>query len=145
MPNKVRPPGGDGGPRQEIEKEAAQPNNRSTEPTQEPRSSGECLPDWLRRHVGPGRDWTPPAPAPNRLATPKNDNWRHLWDASCAPSPSGTWPTSFTSLCALSSAAPAFAASRTSTPEKRVSRRGLAHRPANTPAQVNERKSKHEL
>jgi hypothetical protein len=44
MRNKVRPAGGDGGPRQEIEKEAAQPNNQSTEPMQEPRSSGECLP-----------------------------------------------------------------------------------------------------
>jgi hypothetical protein len=44
MPNKVRPAGGDGEPRQEIEKEASQPNNQSTEPTQEPRSSGECLP-----------------------------------------------------------------------------------------------------
>jgi hypothetical protein len=49
---------------------------------------GERL-DWLRRHVGPlGRDWTPPAPAPRRLAKPKDDNWRHLWDE--ARTPTGT-------------------------------------------------------
>jgi hypothetical protein len=44
MRNKARPAGGDGGPRQEIERKAAQRNNQSTEPTQEPHSPGECLP-----------------------------------------------------------------------------------------------------